>query len=314
MQTWALILDSFRDAVDRKVFWIMLLIGVVIAATMACVGFNDQGVDIFFGAWTFETAEWSLSSEQLESNMGAVAVEVIADNYLGWIGIIIALVATASAFPSLMEPGNIDIVASKPISRHKLFLSRYCGAMVFILLQSVIFIGLTFVVMGVRWHYWSWGYLWLIPLMVLLFSYLFAFCALFGVWTRRSMTSLMLTMLAWFFLFCVQATHSLLITNPDFDKTGRWTRIATAMHWAVPKTQDIPIIAGKLMGAGLFVDTIPVDRHGMSQDDRAGFQQAADAQRKVSAAVRPLHSITSSLAAEALIVLLAMWRFNRRDF
>ncbi len=315
MQLWALLVDSFRDAKDRKVFWLMIMASVVIAASMACIGFTEEGIDIMFGTFTIETMDWSVDNDELPARLGAVMVKVIADNYLGWLGIIVCLVATASAFPSLMESGNIDIVASKPISRHALFLGRYLGTMVFILVQAAIFVGLTFVVMGVRWGYWSWGYLWLIPLMVLLFSYLFAFCALFGVVTRRAITSLMLTMVVWCFIFLIQTAHSLLLAGPsDFDKSGYWQRRISAIHWIVPKTQDIAIIGGKLVGAGVVADAIPVDEDALPEKERAEFHRAVQLERTITESVDIVSSIGSSLGVEAVIVLLAMWRFNRRDF
>lgn len=312
MQAWAIIVDSFRDAKERKIFWIMIGISGIIAAAMFCISFTDHGIDIMFGSWTFDTSDWQTDGQPLASTFGAGIVQQISDNYLGWLGMIVALVATASIFPSLMEPGNIDIVASKPIDRRVLFMGRYVGAMVFMLVQAAIFVGLTFVVMGVRWGYWAWAYLWVLPLTVLLFSYLFAFSALFGVWTRRAMTSLMMTMVAWFFIFLIQTLNSLMLMEPEFDTDGRWRRTAAAVHWVVPKTQDIPIIAGKLLGGDSIGDVIAAEN--LPRDARRDFHEAMAAERAIKASVKPLASIGSSLAIEAALILLAMWRFNRRDF
>ncbi len=314
MQLWAIMVDSFRDAKDRKIFWIMILISCAIAAAMACISFSNKGVDVLFGTWTFETTEWSMGNDELRANVVAIVIELIADNYLGWIGILVALVATASTFPSLTESGNIEIVASKPMARWQLFLGRYLGAMVFILLQAIVFIGLTFLVMGLRWDCWTWGYLWLIPLMVLLFSYLFAFSAFFGVWTRRSMTSLMLTIVAWFSIFAVQTTHGLLLNSPQADKTGSWTKISTAVQWFIPKTQDIPTIASKLVGDRRVVDVIDFESAGMTDHDRGQIRHAAQSDREWVAKLSPAESIGSSLAVELAVILLGMWHFNRRDF
>ncbi len=314
MQLLAIVIDSFRDAKDRKIFWIMIIISVMIATSMACVGFNDQGVDVLFGTWTHATPEWSAGSEELAANVAAVAIEVIADNYLGWIGMVMALVATAAVFPSLMEHGHIDITASKPLARWQLFLGRYLGGMVFMLVQAVVFVGLTFLVMGVRWGCWTWSYFWLVPLIVLMFSYLFAFSALFGVWTRRSMTSLMLTMMAWFVLFSVQSTHALLEANPEWDKTGVWRRTAAGLHWVVPKTQDITVIAGKLVGAKSIVEVIPLEEAAETEREREEFRHAVEGQRNLVAELNPGASIGSSLAAELAIILLAVRLFSRRDF
>ena len=41
MQLWALIVDGFRESRDRKIFWVMIGISVLIAAVMACVGYDE---------------------------------------------------------------------------------------------------------------------------------------------------------------------------------------------------------------------------------------------------------------------------------
>jgi ABC-type transport system involved in multi-copper enzyme maturation permease subunit len=313
MQIWALIYDSFREALDRKVFWIMLLMSVVIAGALGCVGFGDEGVDFMFGTWTIESSEWSTRNEDLRSMLLSVVIASLADQYLGWVGIMIGLVATSTAFPSLMEAGNIDLVASKPINRNALFLGRYAGAMVFILLQATVFVGLTFVVMGVRWGIWAWGYLWLIPLMVLLFSYVYAFLALFGVLTKHSITSLMLAVVAWFVIFLVQQTYNTLATRPELDVTGRWTSVARTMNWCVPKTRDIPVIGVRLMTAHSFDGPVPGEG-AFSESDRAELRETMRVQREFSATISAWSSIGSSLASEAVVVMVAMWFFRRRDF
>ncbi len=313
MQFNAIVMHSFREAIDRKVFWVMILMSVIVAASMASVGFSERGVDFLFGTWTVESDFWSLRSDTLHERVGALIVGFIADNYLGKFGMLFALITTASIFPALMEPGAVDVIASKPIDRKLLFLYKYLSAMIFILLQATVFVGITFLVMGLRWRYWPIGYWSLVPLTVLMFSYLFSLCALFGTWVRRAMPALILTLIAWFCIFGVQSAHAVLIANPDFDKTGKWTRMVTAMHWATPKTQDIPEIARRIVGAADFVDIITPHADAMSDTDRSDFEHAAEGNRKLTASIDPLSSIASSLAVEAFVVFLALRRFNRMD-
>lgn len=312
MQIWALIVDSFRETRNRKIFSVMIGISLFIAAAMACIEIGPDGINMLFGTWTFDTAGWGADDEQARSLVATLSIKLIADLYLGWIGIILALVATASIFPSLMERGAIDLVLSKPISRHAVFLGKYAGAMVFVLVQSTVFVGVTFVVIGTRWHQWLWGYLWLIPLMVILFSYVFAFSALFAVVTRSGMTSLLLTLLAWVAIYIPQEAYGAMLTMPQIDESGRWTRLIKTVKWIVPKTQDIPLIAGKLVGAGLVLDVFPIDE--TDPDVPAKLTHARDGERRLTEEAEPISSIGSSLAFEAVIVLLAMWKFKRRDF
>jgi hypothetical protein len=124
----------------------------------------------------------------------------------------------------------------------------------------------------------------------------------------------MLTLVVWFFFFLVQTAYAMLMANPDFDKTGRWTRMFETVHWVVPKTQDIPVIAGRLMGAEDLTAAVPVDPDDFEkEEDRRQFRQSMDAQRRIAAAVDPWSSIGSSLAVEAVVIAIALWCFNRRD-
>lgn len=314
MQIWALIVDSFRETRDRKLFWIMMGISLLIAASMACIELKPDGIDILFGTWELDLEGWGADDEQARELVAALAIKLIADPYLGWIGVIMALVATASIFPSLMERGAIDLVLSKPISRSSVFMGKYLGAMVFVLVQSVVFIGATFLVIGTRWHQWLWGYLWLIPLMVLLFSYVFAFSALFAVLTRSSMTSLLLTLVAWVVIWIPQEAYGTFLIFPEIDESGRWTRMIRTAKWVVPKTQDIPLIAGILVGAGLASDVVDTGDAQLPSGEMKTLADAREGERLLTESVRPVASIGTSLAFEAVIVLLAMWKFKRRDF
>jgi len=159
LQLRALIVDCFREALDRKLFWVMAGISVLIAAAMACVGMDETGIHFLFGKWNFETDVFAPGNPRGPALIGTILTYYIGDFYIGWIGIIIALVATAGIFPTLMERGAIDVVLAKPISRPMIFLGKYLGSMVFVALQATIFILLTFLVVGLRWHCWLWAYL-----------------------------------------------------------------------------------------------------------------------------------------------------------
>lgn len=314
MQIWALIVDSFRDAIDRKIFWIMAALSVAIAAAMMCVSFDAGGVSILFGTWRIESEMYAAGKETGRSAVGAIMIKIVADLYIGWIGIILALIATAGMVPAMMAPGAVDVLVSKPLSRHKLFLGKYIGAMTFVFVQATLFVLLSFFAAGWRWKFWIWGYLWLIPLTVLLFSYVYGFCALFGVLTRSAMTSLMLTVAAWVGVWAPQASYEVLLTvGEQFDADERYQRAVGAVKWIVPKTQDIPLIAGHLVGASLLDDIVRAGPMSASDETMLESINTRRAEERLSRVNIPT-SIGSSLAFEAVLVAIAAFLFGRKDF
>jgi ABC-type transport system involved in multi-copper enzyme maturation permease subunit len=328
VQTWALIVDCFREAIDRKIFWVMIVISVVIAAAMACIGFDEDGMSVLFGVWTVDASDYSPESPLARGLIGSILTKYIADLYIAWIGIIIALVGTAGIFPSLIERGAIDIVLSKPMSRVKIFLAKYAGSMVFVALQASVFVVLTFLVVGLRWNQWFWAYLWCIPLIVVLFSYIYAFVALFGVVTRSAMTALLLGMVAWIVIWIPQTTYEVMVTfstQPTEESSqdaegdgssgdGNWLKRVRFVRSLFPKTTDIAYIAGDLIGASTAIEVLTGgDLAALSEQERAQIESQIAAERRLTE-VHIVKSIGSSLLFEAVIVFIALWRFSRQDF
>lgn len=331
MQMRALVLDSFREAIEKKLFWIFAGITVFIAMVMACIGMSDKGVSLMFGWKVIETELFDPSTAQGHALIGAILTKGIGDFYIQFIGIIIALVATCGVIPTLMQRGAIDVVLSKPISRRTLFLGKYFGSMVFVLLQATLFVVLTLLVAGLRWHYWSWAYLLCIPLIVILYSYIYAFTALFGVMTRNAMAAFLLSLLAWFGMFLPQLAYETLdgAGAIGLEIDAKWVQVAKFAKLVVPKTTDITYIAGNLIGASTVTPTDEGDGGAQGSTTQVAgdteatpksgsmmninMREAAESEQRVSD-VNPYTSIGSSLLFEAIVVYIALLKFSRRDF
>ena len=111
---------------------------------------------------------------------------------------ILALISTASIFPDLIAGGSIDLYLSKPISRLRLFLTKYLGGLLFVVLQTAVFALGSYLVFGLRGGQWRTSMFLIVPLATLLFSYLFAVCVLVGVLTRSTIAAILVTILFWF--------------------------------------------------------------------------------------------------------------------
>ena len=209
-QTVALFVDAYRLLNARKIFWFTMILTVLVVLCFALVGINDQGIRII--TWDIEIpgvntrTGWSPEYfyKFIFNNLG-IGI------WLSWVATILGLVTTSGIFPEFISTGSIDLILSKPIGRFRLFMTKYVSGLLFVLLQVCVFCGGSFVVIGLRGGVWLPGIFISIPLVVLFFSYLYAFSVFFGILTRSTIAALLLTILCWFAIFIVQSSESTLL-------------------------------------------------------------------------------------------------------
>ena len=322
MQCWTLVIDTFRELRDKKLFWVMLVISTMVAMALACIGFNKSGWSFFFGAFTVADPVLVKGSSQAASVMAAIVSNFLIGTYIGWMGVVVFLVVTAGVFPSFVESRAIEVVLSKPMSRASVFLGKYMGGLVFVLVQATYFVVLTFLVLRFQLGIWLWGYLWSIPLLVVLFSYIHCVSVLVAIWSRSSMTALICALLFWVSIAGVTIMErqwglsgkvrdeGVVLRWSERDKIGKASLVMSAI---MPKTDDISVIAGQLMGASnvyeMMMAVVPDD--GSLEDEDVQEIKLEDQRVTSLSAVK---SIGSSLAFECVVLLVAWRMFSRRDF
>jgi ABC-2 family transporter protein len=142
----------------------------------------------------------------------------------GILGVFIAILVTAPTVPQTFEPGAIDLLLSKPVSRSLLFLTKFFGASTFILLNSIYLIGGMWLIAGLRFDIWSGRLLLCIPVFLFLFVIYYSVSALTGVIWRNAIVSVCCTILFWGLCFAV-GTAKNLAENTFLDPT----RLAAVM-------------------------------------------------------------------------------------
>jgi len=314
LQIWALILGTIRETIEKKIFWINLLLSTLVILGVASISFNDQGIEVFFGWQTIEQTGLSTANPFYRGLISMLLSGLFVDYYIGWVACILGLVSTAGVFPSLMEKGSIDAIVARPLSRWTIFFAKYAGSLFYMLVQATFFIVLLFLVVGWRWHVWFPGLLWSIPLVVLLFSYLYCICVAFGLWTRSSIASLLLTLAMW--LIPITGIHYGYETTHSFLIAKDWHKIKSAtatLRWFVPNTTGIARMVQSAMD-----DTDPLEL--FKQQAERGLplsmeevEYALEFEKKMIA--KPWYYwVGPSLAFEAVVLLLTGWRFSRKDF
>src|SRR5262249_47004641 len=113
------------------------------------------------------------------------------------VGVLAAILVTSPIMPHIFEPGAIDLLLSKPISRSLLFLTKFAGGCAFIALNAAYFIGGLWALSGLRVDLLSARPL--LPLLILLFlfSIYYSVSSLAGVIWRNAIVSVVMTVLFW---------------------------------------------------------------------------------------------------------------------
>jgi ABC-type transport system involved in multi-copper enzyme maturation permease subunit len=318
--------DSIRLLRARALFWISLGISVLVALLYLSIGFDDQGMSLLFGAFQIDSAFLSKGSQGAELLYLGIFRNFIVAWWLTWIAIVIALVSCAPIFPEFMNEGSAGVALSKPVSRVKLFAYKYIGALLFIAVQAILFAVIVF--FAIRWRVGTWNptVFWSVPVVLLVFSYLFSVLVLLGIKTRSVMASVMITLLVWFTCFVAQlgesVTHAAAergvgimgeaLTEEDQRKWQAGHRWARLPYVILPKTGETTALLDRWIVLG---DGENLGRSTFDAIQEGGRVEGLDEHAKADL---ERHStgwiIGSSLVFEALVLGLACWMFSRRDF
>lgn len=214
-QTWALLVDAYRELNSKKLFWISLAISGLIVAAFALIGVTPTGIK--FVVWDIDLPFMQALDLKPERFYKLLFTNFGLGFWLAWLGTILALVSTAGLIPDFIASGAVELTLSKPVSRIRLFLTKFACGLLFVTLQVTVFTAASFLVIGIKGGVWEPGLFLAVPIVVIFFSYLFSICALLGLLTRSTIASLLLTLLVWLFLFALNAADIGILQGQAFN-------------------------------------------------------------------------------------------------
>src|SRR5580698_9761568 len=149
--TLALVIDTFREALARWIF-----VGLFALSTLMILFFLFlMRIDIVEGA----TATISLfgqssgRSEDITRLMQNVYGGIAAFIYT-W-GMALAVFASAGLIPRVLEPGRIELILSKPVSRPQILLGRFLGNLLVVASNVIYLVGGVWIIFGVKTGIWD---------------------------------------------------------------------------------------------------------------------------------------------------------------
>jgi ABC-type transport system involved in multi-copper enzyme maturation permease subunit len=150
-------------------------------------------------------------------------------------GTFLAVFASSGLIPSVLEPGRIALLLSKPLTRATLLLGRYAGNLLVVLINHIYLIGSIWIIIGLKTGIWETRFLVAIPISVFTFSVLLCVVVLFGVLSESAALSTMVAV-ALMLVSAILAQRSFVVRLLDSE----WSRqLWLALYWFIPKVFDL---------------------------------------------------------------------------
>ncbi|WP_103021369.1 ABC transporter permease [Salinibacter altiplanensis] len=193
-----LVLITFRELWARKIvlglFIVssLVLLAVAFALNLDVVEGSLAGIRLFGQ----EAAPEDLGGEDaapLTLSRVVIAVESVVAGVAYWIGILLALFASASLFPDLQSEGRAELLLSKPIGRVRVLFGHMLGVWSAIGLLATYLLGGVWGIMSLKTGVWNPRFLLSLLLVVGMFAVMYAAVMLMGVWTESTALGLIVS-------------------------------------------------------------------------------------------------------------------------
>jgi hypothetical protein len=319
-----LILDTFRQARASGVLWLMLAVSglciffclsvdVTGGTTISSPGetrefippsdpkaqdptmLRRHGVDAPRGEVRLLFGAFRIPYQRYREEPVHFLELLLAGGVADAVGILLILTWTAGFLPSFLEGNRVSVLLAKPAPRWLLLLGKYLGVVLFVASGAVLFVGGTWLALGLKTGVWDGSYLLCVPLLVLQFAVFFSFSLLLAVPLRNTVACVFGSVLFWFVCWGGNYGRHLAVLGTREGGTLRWG--AEILYWILPKPLDL--------GAILF-DALHAEGY---------FSRALDVKALAgSGALVPEMSVLTSLLFAVVMLGLSAYRFERTDY
>jgi ABC-type transport system involved in multi-copper enzyme maturation permease subunit len=229
--TAALVLDTFREAFARKIFWALFGLSTLMVLFFLFL----LKIDIVEGAIATISLFGQTSGRTGDINRFVRQAYAGIATFLYTWGMLLAVFASAGLVPSLLEPGRIELLLSKPVSRAHILLARYAGSVLVVGLNISYLVLGVWAIFGWKTGIWSPGFLYSIVFAVFVFAVLLSVVVLIGVLFENAAVATMVTA-------ALMVISPILAQSKIMDKllSSEWSRnVWKGLYYTLPKVYDI---------------------------------------------------------------------------
>jgi len=224
-------LDTFQESFRNKMFLFFFVVATLIigsiglALNMDAVNGVMRGVTFFGTALrvpAFTVKQWV---ESLQAGLAML---------IGTFGLFMALMATSTLFPTLLQKGSVDLLLCRPIPRWRIITSRFLGGVSIMAFNAVfLFVGV-WAVLGLKADVWNNRFPMSSALVIFAFIVLFSVVMIASVVTENGPAGLLAA--ATLLIFSpILAAHEQI--TPAFS-TELYREVFRSLYWVLPKSAE----------------------------------------------------------------------------
>ena len=249
MVTLALIRDTFREALARKIFWVLFGLSTLMILFFLFL----LQIDVVAGGVATVT-RFGGSVRTMAAAQVVRGVYASIATFLYTFGMFLAVFASSGLVPSVLEPGRIELLLSKPLSRMHILLGRFAGNVLVVFLNSAYLVLGAWTILGVKTGIWSPVFLIAIATTTFIFAVLLSVVVLIGVWLESAAAATMITV-------------ALMIMSPILAQTSlsmrllssEWSRdVWRILYYSLPKVWDLGRMTLDAIQTGTFAGYMPI--------------------------------------------------------
>ena len=234
----ALIRDTFREAFARRIFWGFAGCCTALLVFLIFI----MRIDVVQGALaTITIFGRSMPSTDVEGLVHQTQSVIAMAMY--FFGMALSIFASAGLVAAVFEPGRIELLLSKPVSRTQLLLGRYLGNVLVVAANIVYLTAGSWVIFGIKTGMWGAGYLFSSLFTIFVFAVLLAVIVLVGVLWESAAVAIMTT-------FGITIITLIVAQKATLERLldSEWARdVVRFLYYVLPKISDISVIIRHLI-------------------------------------------------------------------
>ncbi len=236
--TLALIRDTFREAFARRIFWGFAGCCTALLVFLIFI----MRIDIVAGALaTITIFGRPLPTTDVQNLVNQTQSVIAMAMY--FFGMALSVFASAGLVAAVFEPGRIELLLSKPVSRTQILLGRYAGN-VLVVAANILYLTIgSWAIFGIKTGLWGGGYLLSSLFTIFVFAVLLAIIVLIGVLWESAAVAIMTT-------FGIMFITPILAQRNTIERllSSEWSRqVLHGLYYVLPKISDISVIIRHLI-------------------------------------------------------------------